>query len=263
MKTPRTTKKHQPLIIGNWKMNPKSLTEADMLAGGLAKSVPKTGPAAVYAAPPYPFLDVVGKKLRRTRISLGAQDTSTQDSGAYTGQVGVPMLKSMGVEIVILGHSERRALGEANEEVAQKTRGVLKSGLIAVACIGEKKRDRDGNYFNEIEAQLRAILEAITASSLGRFVIAYEPVWAIGTGKHATAEDVQEMKLFIQKVISDTQGRKAVGKVRILYGGSVNKDNAEELLTIGEADGFLIGGASLKALEFSAVVHIADTYARS
>lgn len=263
MKTSRTTKKHAPLIIGNWKMNPATLKSAEELALALKKSVPKAGAATVFAAPPFPFLGVVSAKVRRSRVMLASQDASSEEKGAYTGQVGLSMLKSMGVELVITGHSERRAIGETNELVAQKSSLILKSGMVAVACIGEKKRDRDGNYFTEVETQLSAILKVVPASALRRLVVAYEPVWAIGTGKNATAEDVQEMKLFIQKVISDTLGRNAVAKVRILYGGSVTKDNAEELLTVGEADGFLIGGTSLKAPEFSAVVQIADAYARS
>lgn len=262
MKTARNAKRQSPLIIGNWKMNPGTLAHALELGTDLKKMLPKNGNAQVYVAPPVPFATAVGTKIKKSRILLGAQNVHGEEKGAHTGEVSVEMLKSIDVSLVIVGHSERRAQGETDAEVSAKAQQVLKRGLISVVCIGEKKRDKEGNYFNEVESQLRAIVKVLPTSVLSRFVIAYEPVWAIGTGKHATAEDVQEMKLFIQKIIADTLGRAAVAKVRILYGGSVTQDNAQALLEIGQADGFLVGGASLKSVEFSRIVKIADTYAK-
>jgi len=203
----------------------------------------------------------VGKKLQTSRATLCAQDVSSEEMGAHTGEVSTAMLKSLSVTHVIVGHSERRAMGEGDAVIAQKVERIHKSGLIAVACIGEKNRDIEGNYFNEVESQLQAILRTLTPRFASKLIIAYEPIWAIGTGKNATAEDVQEMKLFIQKVIADSMGRSVVAKIRIIYGGSVTSDNAENLLEVGGADGFLVGGASLKALDFAAIVKTADNYA--
>lgn len=263
MKTVRIGKRHTPLVIGNWKQNPATLEKAQKLALDIKKKIPKKKAIATVAvAAPAPAITGIAKALKRSRIGIAAQDVSHEEGGAHTGEVPVSLLKSIGVAYVIVGHSERRALGETNERVALKTVHVLKAGLTAVVCIGEKKRDAQGDYFGVVETELRAILKAVPASSLGRLVIAYEPIWAIGTGVHATPEDVQEMKLFIQKVIADSLSRPAVAKIRILYGGSVNKDNAEELLEIGRADGFLVGGSSLKPEEFSSIVASADAYGK-
>jgi triosephosphate isomerase len=261
MKTVLIGKKHTPLVIGNWKMNPNSLSKAEMLAKDLKKALgSKDSIAHVAVAAPFVYSSTIGKLFAKSRIALAAQDVSHEVEGAHTGETSVEMLKDLKVAYVIAGHSERRAQGESNEEVSKNTARILKSGMTAVVCVGEKTRDTQGDYFGVIETQLRIVLREVPASSVGRLVIAYEPVWAIGTGKHASAEDVQEMKLFIQKVIADTHGRKAVAKVRVLYGGSVTKDNAEELLETGRADGFLVGGSSLKALEFAAIIKIADAY---
>lgn len=262
MKT-RIGKKHTPLVIGNWKMNPATLLKAQELFSGMKKALgKKESITQICIAAPFPYIALLEKRTQKSRIALGAQDVSHEEIGAYTGEVAVSMLKSIGVSYVIAGHSERRALGESDDRVAQKAVRILKSGLTAVVCVGEKIRDTEGDYFGIVESQLRAVLKSLPPSALGRFVIAYEPIWAIGTGKHATPEDVQEMKLFIQKVLAQTIHRNAVSKVRILYGGSVTKDNAEALLNTGRVDGFLVGGASLKIEELSSIVNIADVYGK-
>lgn len=263
MKTVLIGKKHTPLVIGNWKMNPNTLSKAEMLAKDIKKALGnKDSVAHVAVAAPFVYSSTVGKILAKSRITLAAQDVSHEIEGARTGEISIEMLKDLRMTHVIAGHSERRAQGESNEEVSKNTFRILKSGLTAVVCVGEKTRDSQGDYFGVIEAQLRVVLKEVPASAVARLVIAYEPVWAIGTGKHASAEDVQEMKLFIQKIIADTHGRKAVAKVRVLYGGSVTKDNAQELLETGRADGFLVGGSSLKALEFASIIKIADVYGK-
>ncbi len=262
MKSVRIGKKHTPLVVGNWKMNPSHITKASELALSLKKGMPKKSVGAEVAiAVPFPFLSEVQKKIAKTRMKLAAQDVSFEDGGAHTGEISLPMLHSVGVSMVIAGHSERRAQGENDSLVAQKAVAILKGGAVAVVCIGETVRDKEGDYFTAVEMQLRSVLKEVKSSWLSRLVIAYEPVWAIGTGKHANAEDVQEMKLFIQKVIAEVHTRSAVGKVRILYGGSVTKDNAQELFQAGHADGFLVGGASLKASEFCEIVRLADIHA--
>ncbi len=176
------------------------------------------------------------------------------------------MLKSVGVSSVVIGHSERRALGETDELIAEKIMATIKSGLTAVVCVGESKRDTHGEYFTFVEKQVRSLLKAVPKSKLSHLVIAYEPLWAIsrgdGKGKTATAEDAQEMKLFIQKIIAGVCGRQAVNKVRIIYGGSVNSKNAADLLEHGEVDGLLPGGASLKPKEFIKIIEIANKHGK-
>jgi triosephosphate isomerase (TIM) len=194
---------------------------------------------------------------KRTR--LAAQDTFYERLGARTGEISPSMLKNMGVKYVIIGHSERRALGETDEVVQKKVAATLREELIAIVCVGEEKRDTHGNYLTHVEKQLRAALKGVPKAKLQNIVIAYEPVWAIGTGNNATPEDAHEMKLFIQKILSDLYGRNALAKIRILYGGSVTKGNAEELLNKGAVDGFLVGGASLRASEFATIAKIASS----
>jgi triosephosphate isomerase len=164
------------------------------------------------------------------------------------------MLKDLGVTYVIIGHSERREMGETDEQVNKKLHSVLKEGLTPVVCIGEKKRDQWGRYLGQVESQIRKACAGISKAKLEQLVIAYEPIWAIGTGDTATSADVHEMKIFIQKVLTDIFGRGPAHKVRILYGGSVNAKNAAELMQEGMADGFLVGGASLRAEEFVGVI---------
>jgi triosephosphate isomerase (TIM) len=256
-------KKRNILVVGNWKLNPLSQAKANELFVSIQKAInTKNATATIVACPPAIFLSGLQKLVKKARIILGAQDAFYESQGAFTGQIAIPMLKDVGVAYVIVGHSERRALGESNEVVGKKVGALLASGLTAIVCIGETARDTHGDYFTFIEAQLTAVLSQVKPAHLGRLVIAYEPVWAIGTGKHATAEDVQEMKLFIQKVIADKVSRAAVSKVAVLYGGSVNADNAATLLEEGNVDGFLVGGASLKVSEFKGIVAISDQYGR-
>ncbi|MEX0912897.1 MAG: triose-phosphate isomerase, partial [Candidatus Paceibacterota bacterium] len=168
----------------------------------------------------------------------------------------------IGVKCSIVGHSERRSLGETDELINQKLRALLAVRSAAILCIGERERDGSGDYFNMVEEQLEMDLAGVKSADLKNVIIAYEPVWAIGTQNNAGAADVEEMKLFIQKVLSDIYGRKEAESVRIIYGGSVSPDNAEELLKGGKADGFLVGGASLEAKKFIEIIKIADKYAR-
>lgn len=250
-------KGHQPLVVGNWKMNPKTL--------GLARKLfldtrTKLGRHAqqvdVVVAPPFPFISEMDRLAPSKRIALAAQDVFFEVSGAHTGEVSAPMLKSVGVSYVIIGHSEMRARGESDHDIFQDIMAVIKAGMVAIVCIGEDERDAHGNYFSVVEAQLRSAIRDFPRSKLGHLVVAYEPVWAIGTGQTATAADVQEMKLFIQKILTDHFGRSALSKVRIIYGGSVKKKNTTTLLAAGGVDGFLVGGASLRAGEFTDIVKL-------
>ncbi len=254
-------KRHTPLIVGNWKMNPATLGEARNLFMDIKKALGrKPRKTQVVVAPPFPFLSEIQRLTPSQRIDICAQSVFFESTGPHTGEVSLPMLKSVGVTSVIVGHSERRAKGETEEEIYKDVQAIFKSGVTAIVCVGEKERDQHGDYFTLVEKQIRSAVHGVPKAKLDSLIIAYEPVWAIGTGKTATAEDVEEMKLFIQKVIAHIFGRPAIKKVRILYGGSVNKKNATELLEKGEVDGFLIGGASLRAEEFAEIVHLAEAH---
>jgi len=257
-------KPHVPLIVGNWKLNPDTLGKARKLFLDTRKEIGRKKLQSIVAvAPPFPFLSEMERLSPSQRIGLSAQDVFFESIGAHTGEVSLPMLKSVGVTSVIVGHSERRAAGETDTEIYKDIQAIFKSGVTAIVCVGEKERDVHGNYFSVVEAQLRSALRDIPKSKLKQLVIAYEPVWAIGTGNHATAEDVHEMKLFIQKIIADVFDRAAIKKVRVLYGGSVKEKNAQELFEKGNVDGFLVGGASLKPKEFAGIIKVAEAYAKT
>jgi triosephosphate isomerase len=252
-------KKHSPLIIGNWKMNPMSSEKADILCKELLKALGKKGgKSEVGICPPSLFVALLSKRLKGSAVALGAQDISSEKEGAHTGELSSAMLKLLGVTHAIVGHSERRAQGESDLVVSKKALAGLSSGLTTIVCVGEKARDGHGHYFNEIESQLKSLFALVEKKHLGKLVIAYEPIWAIGTGKTASVEDVHEMKLFIQKIIAETYERAAISKVRIIYGGSVNKDNARSLCEGSGMNGFLVGGASLKPAEFAEIVRISN-----
>ncbi len=248
-------RQHAPLVIGNWKMNPRSLVEARTLFASIStKTAKMRAHTEVMVAPPFPFMSEVAAKAKKAKIGLAAQDMSPEPQGAFTGSVSASMLKSVGVEAVIAGHSERRKAGMNNAMVAAVVDATLQAKLTPVLCVGEHERDARGDFFDVVEAQLTSALKGVQKSKLHEVVIAYEPVWAIGTGKNATAEDVEEMKLFIQKVLITNYGRTLAPKVRILYGGSVNAKNVEELWQHASIDGFLVGGASLEAATFATII---------
>lgn len=243
-------------------MNPSTLGHAKELFLNIRKHVKRTSLKTYVAiAAPAPYLAELERLSPSQRVKLIAQDMFYEKSGAFTGELSVSMLKSVGVDGVIIGHSERRHLGDDNEAVKKNLDAALAGKLTAILCIGEKERDAQAHYFSFIEAQLTTALIDVPKAQLKRLVIAYEPIWAIGTGNTATAEDVQEMKLFIIKVLTDRFGRKPAESVRIIYGGSVNAKNADELMAVGQVDGFLVGGASLKPEEFVSIIKTTETYA--
>jgi triosephosphate isomerase (TIM) len=247
-------KKTVPLIVGNWKLNPVKLTEAVALAGAIARKHKAVPEPYVAIAPPFPYLTEVKKKLKNSTAMLAAQDVHFQNIGPFTGEVSVLQLQDLGVEFVIIGHSERRALGETNEAVRQKVQVVLKHRLTPIVCIGERERDDQGNFFTFIEGQLRSLAEVLSPTEIKKVVIAYEPIWAIGTGNNATTDDVKEMQLFIETVLTRLYDRPTAKGVRLLYGGSVKPQNAKALHQEGDMGGFLVGGASLKAEEFMQII---------
>ena len=250
------------IIIGNWKMNPISLKDAEKLFSDVAKSVSGIKKTEVVICPPFLYLEKL-KKIRTSKVSLGAQDAFWQDVGAYTGEVSPDMLYNLGVRYVILGHSERRALGENNSEVNKKIKASLSAGLRPILCVGESVRDDSHSYFNLVKTQLVECLEGIQKTSISKIIIAYEPIWAISSTanrKDATSADSREMAIFIRKILADKFSSEA-SKTRVIYGGSANEKDALDFLQNGGGDGLLPGRASLDAKKFIEIIKIAESVA--
>jgi len=244
------------LVAGNWKMNGSLAANAALVAGikeGLPAAV-----CDVAVCVPAPYLAQVQGAVAGSAVALGAQDMSAHASGAYTGEVSASMLLEFGVQYVILGHSERRAYhGESDAAVAAKTVAALNAGLVPVVCVGETLEQREAGQTDEIVGgQLDVVLTALSVEDAARIVVAYEPVWAIGTGKTATPEMAQEVHAMLRARLG-AKSAEAAAKVRILYGGSMKPDNAQQLLAMVDIDGGLIGGAALKATDFLAIVNAA------
>lgn len=242
------------LIAGNWKMN-GLMTNGTALAKEVATEVKKLGKTECefLVCPPFTLLTSVKKALRGSKVALGAQDCHVADKGAHTGDISPMMLKDIGCSYVIVGHSERRAdHAESNELIRQKAQAAYKAFLKAVICIGETGAQRDAGQ--TIAVCTKQIEESVPdEANASNTVIAYEPVWAIGTGKTPTAAEVQEIHAAIRKVVAKKLGKGIANKMRLLYGGSVKPSNAAELLALPDVDGALIGGASLKAPDFMGI----------
>ncbi len=249
----------QPLVAGNWKMN-GSLASVQELLAGLKDGVGAVNNAKLVVCPPSVFIAETRAQLAGTVIGWGGQDVSTQKSGAYTGETAASMLTDFGCEYVIIGHSERRTYhGETDQLVAEKFTAARKSGLIPLFCIGETLEEREQGITEEVVArQIDAVIDHCGVEMLGEGVIAYEPVWAIGTGKTATPEQAQEVHAFIRARVASNSAAVAES-LQILYGGSMNPGNAAELMANPDIDGGLIGGASLKAADFLAICTAANT----
>jgi triosephosphate isomerase (TIM) len=243
-----------PFVAGNWKMN-KTAPEAVQLVEELLPLIEERGETEVTLCPPFTALRAVADAIEGHGIGLAAQTMHAEPSGAFTGEVSAPMLLDAGADAVILGHSERRQLfGETDEALARKLPAALEAGLRPILCIGETEGERDGGETETVlRRQLEADLAELPEGRLAEVVVAYEPVWAIGTGKTATAEIAQEACAFVRSVLTEHDAEAADG-VRILYGGSMKPDNAAELLSQPDIDGGLIGGASLEAEQFAAIV---------
>lgn len=240
-------------IAGNWKMH-KTVEEAKALAAELMDGLSDC-PHKLMIAPPYTALDAVGKIVGNSNIVLGAQNMATEESGAHTGEISVLMLKDLGVGTVILGHSERRHVyGEDDNTINKKVKLALSHGLEVILCVGETIEERESGAAEQVvEVQLLKGLKDVHKEELGDVTIAYEPVWAIGTGKTATPEDADAMHLFVRSLIGKVFSNETAEDITIQYGGSVKPGNADELLKKTNIDGALIGGASLKSEDFIAI----------
>ena len=244
-----------PLIAGNWKMY-KTGPEAVDTAQRLVELVADASDVDIMIAPVFTALDPVAEVVRDSRVGLGAQNLYWEKEGAYTGEISADMLVAAGCQYVIIGHSERRQyFGETDETVNKKIRAAIDGGLIPVFCVGETEAEREaGQTFSVLDKQVQIGLGGYFAKDLGTLVIAYEPVWAIGTGKTATKEQAQEAHAYIRSLIEKNIDPTLAQSMRILYGGSVKPDNVADLMSMPDIDGALVGGASLDAESFSKIV---------
>lgn len=245
----------RPLIAGNWKMY-KTPQEAAETAEQLVEQVRDVSDVDIMIAPPFTALESVSRAIKNSPVALGAQDLYWEEEGAYTGEISAPMLKSMGCEYGIIGHSERRQyFGETDKTVNQKIQAAIRIGLKPVFCIGETEQERESEQtFSVLDKQVRKGLERLVLEQLDTLIIAYEPVWAIGTGKTATDDQAQEVHQFIRSLIEKSFGNDLSKSIRILYGGSVKPDNIANLMAMPDIDGALVGGASLSAESFGKIV---------
>lgn len=247
------------IVAGNWKMN-TTVPEGVELAKAVAeKSAQLPENVGLIVAPPYTHLASVAPELKGSRVQLSAQNCADHEKGAYTGEVSVSMLASVGCQWTILGHSERRQYyGETDEKLVEKVKLALAGGLGVILCVGENLDQREaGKHFDVVTEQIKNVLYNFTADDMKKIIVAYEPVWAIGTGKTATAEQAEEIHACIRKVLADKFGAQVADDTTILYGGSCKPSNAKELFAQKDIDGGLIGGAALKADDF---IQIALSY---
>jgi triosephosphate isomerase len=245
-----------PLVVGNWKMH-GTQTECRELALEIAHAVKRSvEQTEIVLAPPATALDMVKAVISKTRLHLAAQNCHWEDQGAFTGEISPLMLKSLGCEFVILGHSERRhILNESDQIVARKVQGALRNGLRPILCIGETLTERDaGRTQAVVSRQLRTALKGLAKDVIENLEIAYEPVWAIGTGRNATAEQIARVHRRIRQLLGSLFGNRKGSSIRILYGGSVKPENAAPILSTPEVNGLLVGGASLRSETFLPIV---------
>ena len=246
----------RPLIAGNWKMN-LNRAESVALASGLKGFMSEK--ADILVCPPFVYLDAVASEVAGSSIALGSQDVYFETNGAFTGEVSTTMLCDLGCRYVILGHSERRhVIGETDQLINKKVHSAVEAGLTAILCVGEKLEEREsGRTMDVVRGQFSGSLEGLSAEKMRSLVIAYEPVWAIGTGKTATPEQAQQVHDDLRKLIAEQYNRETADGVRILYGGSVKPANAADLLSQDDIDGALVGGASLNADSFIEIINAA------
>lgn len=244
---------NKKLIVANWKMNPGTVYEAKDIITEINKKSKSFGDVRLVVCPPFIFLNEVSKIISKSKnIILGAQDVFIGQGVSHTGEVGVELLKKAGVKYVLVGHSERRITLDSDEIVKEKMIGSLKDGLKVILCVGEKERNEHGDHYNEVRKQIEHAITKLPKKLIKNLVIAYEPVWAIGRPENEAIkpDQLHEITIFIKRLISDILGTKEITKVKILYGGSITKNNAKEIFEKGNVDGLLVGRESLKVENF-------------
>lgn len=254
-----TKSNRKTYIVGNWKMNPSNREDAKTLFSKTNLVASKSKKVTVVACPPYPFVSLFSTR-NKPAVRLGAQDIFYEQEGSFTGEVSAKQLVSVGVEYVIIGHSERRAMGDTDEIIAKKLRVALEAGLKVVLCIGENGRDGHGHYLSFVKDQVLSIFKNISKKYISNVIIAYEPVWAVGKRYESALKpsDIHEMSLYIKKILSQIYDKDDAMKVPVLYGGSVNFENAEPILFDGEVSGLLIGRQSLDIEGLSKIISYAN-----
>ncbi|MEK7066022.1 MAG: triose-phosphate isomerase [Patescibacteria group bacterium] len=247
------------IIIGNWKMNPATKEEAGDIFFRIALGIRGLKKVSIVVCIPAIFIEAIGS-LKLKGLSMGAENCFFDEIGPYTGEVSPTQLKNFGVSYVILGHSERRVLGEDNELISKKIKSAVKSGLKVIFCVGENSRDEAGEYLNFIRAEVVDGLSKIKKEDLKNLIIAYEPIWAIGKNaiRPATPEDAHQATLFLKKILVEIFGRDSGLKIPIIYGGSVDRNNADDMLRYGAVDGLLVGRESLNSEKFVEIANIAN-----
>jgi triosephosphate isomerase (TIM) len=254
------TAKKKFILVGNWKMNPDTLDEAKNLFASLSRKAAKAERVSAIIAPPYPFLSALSSK-KGSVISISAQDVSGEPRGAFTGSVSAREAKSAGALYTIIGHSERRKAGDSDDIVTAKTLQAIEAGLKVILCVGEKERDQNAHYLRAIREQILAVFGKVDKKKAGWITLAYEPVWAIGKSYDTALRpsDIHEMSIYIKKVISEVLGKKPGLKFQVLYGGSVNFENAQTILRDGAIDGLLVGRQSLDPEAFGNMIEYANS----
>jgi len=247
----------KPFMAGNWKLNTDSHSSVALAKAVAAGSADLAGDHVdVAVMPPFVYLQAVAQAVSSSAVAVGAQDVYFEQKGAFTGEISPAMLKDVGCTYVLCGHSERRhVIGESDELVGRKVTVAINGGLLPILCVGELLDERDGSKTeNVVERHLRTGLAGLDAERMSAVTIAYEPVWAIGTGRTATPQQAQEVHLFIRGLLAKMYGKDLAREIRILYGGSVKPENARELMAQADVDGLLVGGASLKADDFIKII---------
>jgi triosephosphate isomerase len=249
-------KKQKKLIVGNWKMNPQSLVDAKKIALGVKRIMKSVKRSQVVLCPPFVYISPLSG-VPKGQLFLGAENVHHEMSGSFTGEVSYSQLPQFNVTHVIVGHSERRKMGETSELINKKALSVINYGMTAIVCIGESVRDPNGDYYNFIKGQIADALKDVPKKLLDRVVVAYEPIWAIGAKEAMSPRDLHEMSIFIRKVLKDLFGI-ASDSVRILYGGSADRVNCDALVREGEVSGLLVGRQSLVPADFVEMIKLID-----
>lgn len=247
------------IIVGNWKMRPVHLDEAKRTFGAIKRTAAKLSGTHVVICPSFVYIDALRAKRGPSVVSIGAQDAYFEQEGSFTGEVSPTMLKDMGVTHVILGHSEKRAMGETDETIAKKVQAVLDAGMHPILCVGENERDAQALYLETLKTQIRGSLAKIPRRFADQLIVAYEPVWAVGAKEPMDPATIQEMSLFVKKTISDMYGHDNGIATPILYGGAVNFRNAGDIIARGGVDGLLVGRESVNAPGFTELLKAVDS----
>lgn len=244
----------EKIVIANWKMNPSQAKDASSLFS-VSNQISKRYKTTVVVCPPQVFISLFPKN-RYKKLLLGAQDISTKETGAFTGEIGSSVLKPFGVSYVIVGHSERREMGESREVIAEKIKTALRNKITPVLCIGENKRDGEGHFFHFLKEEILFFSRHISKKDVNKVIIAYEPVWAVGSKSKGvmSSQDIHETIMFLRKILSDKFGNESASKIRILYGGSVDHKNSSEIAKVSGCGGLLLGRASLSKDQLENIV---------